>query len=318
MYSPSSLHEEIDVDPNTSHHHGELVGDHEREESLSTADEIPVASWFTIIKPEPDELVEAGGFVPDSEQTASSTDWPPRIKITCQVCGIGYDSTASLNKHLSMKKDQLHKQYREQYRYQVYHPTPLTEETLDTCEETRAPSTIYMGCYMADMKRRYQCTLCQKKIFDLSSHMKTHFQPKVYQCNICHKVFIKPHTLAYHRHNHQSDAINADKTYKCDVCDKTFSSSSSLAIHYPTHGKKKPYKCKVCRREYKLHSNFTIHMKSHSDEKLYTCHICQRGFICRSGLATHLRTHNNEKPHKCDVCQKRVCIGCKPCNPQEA
>ena len=121
----------------------------------------------------------ARGFVPDSEQTVSTTDWPPRIeptKITCQVCGIGYDCTVSLNKHLSMKKDQLHKQYREQYRYQIYHPTPLTEETLGTCE---APSTTYMGCYMAvDMKRRYQCILCQKKVLDLSPHMKTHFSQK--------------------------------------------------------------------------------------------------------------------------------------------
>ena len=332
MSFSSYPYEQVDVGPNTSQH-GELR-DHEQDKEStalvsardirdSTPDEIPVARWFTIIKPEPEESVLARGFVPgselrgdDHEQTASTTDTSPRIepaKITCQVCGIGYDSAASLNKHLSLKKDQLHRQYH----YRVYQPTPSSaplyrradsEEAPDNCDET---PTDNMDHCTADTKKRYQCTVCQKMVLGLSSHMKTHVQPKTYQCNIYYRGFIKPHTLAYHMHTHQSDAVitdQAEETYKCVVCSKTFSSSASLASHYSTHGEKKPYKCKICQKEYKLHSSYTLHMKSHSGEHLYTCHICQRGFICYSGLATHMRTHNNDKPHKCDVCQKEFVL----------
>ncbi len=61
--------------------------------------------------------------------------------------------------------------------------------------------------------------------------MERHDQPKKFQCEICHEMFIYKHTLSRHMLSIHSDY----KPHSCHVCQASFARKDSLITHVKTH-----------------------------------------------------------------------------------
>ena len=55
---------------------------------------------------------------------------------------------------------------------------------------------------------------------------------KMYQCNICLKVFTRSYSLTRHKRIH-----TCERPYKCTACGKSFSQSYHLKIHVRIHSR---------------------------------------------------------------------------------
>ncbi|UYM14314.1 C2H2-type zinc finger protein [Endozoicomonas euniceicola] len=151
--------------------------------------------------------------------------------------------------------------------------------------------------------KKCACDVCGRiftKPHHLRDHKRTHTGEKPYECGVCQERFTQLGGLIRHGYRH-----TGEKPYECDVCGKGFTQTGDLVRHKRIHTGEKPYGCDVCKKRFNQLNHLIVHKRTHTGEKPYKCDECQKGFAHSSDLTLHKRTHTGEKPYKCDECQKR-------------
>ena len=151
-------------------------------------------------------------------------------------------------------------------------------------------------------KRHHRYDISGKKSrcnLDLINHSRNYTRMKIFECNICEKIFKQFIHLTEHMRIH-----TGEKPFRCKEYGKAFSQSSSLIPHQRIHIGEKPYECKECGKTFRHPSSLTQHVRIHTGEKPYECGVCEKAFSQSIGLIQHLRTHVREKPFTCKDCGK--------------
>ncbi|XP_030059675.1 PR domain zinc finger protein 15 isoform X1 [Microcaecilia unicolor] len=145
---------------------------------------------------------------------------------------------------------------------------------------------------LGDHKRVYQCNICSK-IFQNSSNLSRHIRShgdKLFKCEECGKLFSRKESLKQHvSYKHSRNEIDSDYIYRCAVCEKAFRIESSLEYHN-CRTDDKSFQCEMCCRFFSTNSNLSKHKKKHGDKK-FACEICNKMFYRKDVMLDHQRRH---------------------------
>lgn len=178
----------------------------------------------------------------------------------------------------------------------------------DECDTSQMDETLFFEGdelpIIRDRKRKdlkmLECDICQTKVkgkYNLKvhmnhSHMSEDAKP---MCTICNK---KVKYLQSHMLQHQTE-----KPHKCDQCNATYTTNSLLKVHYRKHTGERPFVCFKCGLAFASGSKLTNHMKKHSDVKPFKCEHCGFSFRERYVLKNHIQhVHSGIRPYTCDTC----------------
>ncbi|MGH0186774.1 UNVERIFIED_CONTAM: hypothetical protein FKN15_022397 [Acipenser sinensis] len=141
-------------------------------------------------------------------------------------------------------------------------------------------------------KRVYQCNLCNK-VFQNSSNLNRHIRShgdKLFKCDECDKLFSRKESLKQHiSYKHSKNEIDMEYRYRCLTCEKAFRVESALKFHN-CRTDDKTFQCEICSRFFSTNSNLSKHKKKHG-EKMYTCEICNKMFYRKDVMQDHQRRH---------------------------
>ncbi len=83
--------------------------------------------------------------------------------------------------------------------------------------------------------------------------------PGDYECNICHKKFVRKSYWKRHELSH-------DEKFSCEICGAEFMHTRHLNQHMNIH-KEKQYECDICGKKITFSFNFKKHRKIHMQYK---------------------------------------------------
>ncbi|XP_016842062.1 zinc finger protein 236 isoform X1 [Nasonia vitripennis] len=179
----------------------------------------------------------------------------------------------------------------------------------------------------SDKENNLQCHLCNMQelsIDDLKEHLKTHQEPKEFECIQCLAKFRTTAGLKRHMKTHETQ-----ETHKCYECNQEFSTTLQLREHIKEHvkhelklknvvdadcmpnnikkGKKdntanKDNKCQYCPKTFRKPSDLIRHIRTHTGERPYQCQYCDKSFAVKCTLDSHLKVHKGDKLFGCNVC----------------
>ncbi|XP_029000532.1 zinc finger protein 408-like isoform X2 [Betta splendens] len=185
-------------------------------------------------------------------------------------------------------------------------------------------------------ERRYRCSSCGKRFYQLSHLKKHHFihtHTKPFTCDECGKHYTSVESFRAHQMSHRGERPfscphceksyglkrdlrehmvlhTGERPYPCELCGKAFARRPSLRIHRLLHCSRKVYtqppkvQCSVCAKLLANSGSLRNHMKLHTGEKPHICQHCGKRFSQKGNLECHLRIHNKEKPYRCDECNQ--------------
>lgn len=161
---------------------------------------------------------------------------------------------------------------------------------------------------------------------------------KVYNCDMCEKVFHKKKNLWRHKQRHilresgkreytcqrpgcgekltSWEAMKAHRAmhpkivHQCETCDKVLSSNAALIAHTRTHTGEKPFKCDQCDKTFAQQQSLVTHLLIHAGIKEFVCDICGKQFVDNASLKLHMRLHTGDLPYSCEICGKRFAQSC--------
>uniref|UniRef100_G1QKN8 PR domain zinc finger protein 15 n=1 Tax=Nomascus leucogenys TaxID=61853 RepID=G1QKN8_NOMLE len=151
---------------------------------------------------------------------------------------------------------------------------------------------------LGEHKRVYQCNICSK-IFqnssNLSRHVRSHGE-SLFKCEECAKLFSRKESLKQHvsyKHS-KNEWVDGEYRYRCGTCEKTFRIESALEFHN-------------CRTGLIAHPGEGgpggSRLRDLPDDKTFQCEMCFRFFSTNSNLSKHKKKHGDKK-FACEVCSK--------------
>ncbi|XP_073524584.1 PR domain zinc finger protein 15 isoform X6 [Phyllobates terribilis] len=145
---------------------------------------------------------------------------------------------------------------------------------------------------LGDHKRVFQCNICSK-VFrnssNLSRHVRSHGD-KLFKCEDCLKLFSRKESLKQHvSYKHSRNEVDTDYRFRCATCEKAFRVEAFLEFHN-CRTDDKSFQCEMCYRLFSTNSNLSKHKKKHGEKK-FACEICNKLFYRRDVMLEHHRRH---------------------------
>nr|XP_014342016.1 PREDICTED: PR domain zinc finger protein 15 [Latimeria chalumnae] len=151
---------------------------------------------------------------------------------------------------------------------------------------------------LADQRRIYQCNICNK-VFQNSSNLSRHVRShgdKMFKCEECSKLFSRKESLKQHvSYKHSRNEVDNEYQYKCATCEKVFRIESALEFHNCRTDAKR-----VKKEETEASGDNGIKYRKEPSE----CPVCGKVFSCRSNMNKHLLTHGDKK-YTCEICGRK-------------
>ncbi|XP_053161549.1 PR domain zinc finger protein 15 isoform X2 [Hemicordylus capensis] len=145
---------------------------------------------------------------------------------------------------------------------------------------------------LGEHKRVYQCNICSKMFqnsSNLSRHIRSHGD-KLFKCEECAKLFSRKESLKQHvSYKHSRNEVDNEYRYRCATCEKAFRIESALEFHN-CRTDDKTFQCEMCFRFFSTNSNLSKHKKKHGDKK-FACEICNKLFYRKDVMLDHQRRH---------------------------
>lgn len=146
----------------------------------------------------------------------------------------------------------------------------------------------------------YECDICGKKYaskLTIAKHLEAHVTFKT-DCFVCRRHFSNVRHLRTHMLTHSDTKI-----HQCNQCDKSYKHRSSLNTHKQTHDRKM-FMCHECGKSYSSQGILNTHIREvHTRLKNFICAHCDEAFTKRSLLKDHLRAkHTFDRPYACELC----------------
>ncbi|XP_044297460.1 PR domain zinc finger protein 15 isoform X2 [Varanus komodoensis] len=145
---------------------------------------------------------------------------------------------------------------------------------------------------LGEHKRVYQCNICSKMFqnsSNLSRHIRSHGD-KLFKCEECAKLFSRKESLKQHvSYKHSRNEVDNEYRFRCTTCEKAFRIESALEFHN-CRTDDKTFQCEMCFRFFSTNSNLSKHKKKHGDKK-FACEICNKLFYRKDVMLDHQRRH---------------------------
>uniref|UniRef100_A0A182X5Y2 C2H2-type domain-containing protein n=1 Tax=Anopheles quadriannulatus TaxID=34691 RepID=A0A182X5Y2_ANOQN len=85
------------------------------------------------------------------------------------------------------------------------------------------------------------------------------------------------------------------KVFQCEVCSKLFNHVGNFNKHRRVHCGEKPYACEYCEMRFSNSSNKKAHEKRHRDERTIVCEVCSKRFHDMHHLERHRTVHRKSR-----------------------
>ncbi|XP_064412935.1 PR domain zinc finger protein 15 [Latimeria chalumnae] len=148
---------------------------------------------------------------------------------------------------------------------------------------------------LADQRRIYQCNICNK-VFQNSSNLSRHVRShgdKMFKCEECSKLFSRKESLKQHvSYKHSRNEVDNEYQYKCATCEKVFRIESALEFHN-CRTDDKTFQCEMCFRFFSTNSNLSKHKKKHGEKK-FACAVCNKLFHRKDVMLDHQHRHSED------------------------
>ncbi|XP_070410784.1 zinc finger protein 408 isoform X2 [Nothobranchius furzeri] len=157
-------------------------------------------------------------------------------------------------------------------------------------------------------ERRYSCSSCGKKFFQighLKKHQFSHTHEKPFTCQACGKHYTSAESFKAHQMSHRGE-----RPFSCPNCEKTYCLRRDLQEHMVLRTGEKPYTCENCGKSYARRPSLRVHRRLHCSKMSYTqspkvqCSVCSKLLANSNSLRNHMKLHTGEKPHICQQCGK--------------
>ncbi|MEQ2170101.1 hypothetical protein GOODEAATRI_031853 [Goodea atripinnis] len=155
--------------------------------------------------------------------------------------------------------------------------------------------------------RRYRCTSCGKRFYQLGhlrKHQFSHTDEKPFSCQDCGKNYTSSESFRVHQMSHRGE-----RPFSCPHCEKTYGLKRDLKEHLVLHTGEKPYTCEHCGKSFARRPSLRVHRLLHCSRRVYMqtpkCTVCSKQLANPNSLRNHMKLHTGEKPHICQHCGKR-------------
>uniref|UniRef100_UPI0037E76D8F zinc finger protein 408 n=1 Tax=Semicossyphus pulcher TaxID=241346 RepID=UPI0037E76D8F len=180
--------------------------------------------------------------------------------------------------------------------------------SLPDTEEVAAESGrgATLTCPAGVRERRYRCSSCGKKFFQmghLKKHQFSHTEEKPFSCQECGRSYTSAESFRAHQMNHRGE-----RPFCCPHCEKTYGLKRDLKEHLVLHTGERPYVCQHCGKAFARRPSLRIHRLLHCSRVVYTqtpkvqCPLCPKLLANAGSLRNHMKLHTGEKPHTCQHC----------------
>lgn len=219
----------------------------------------------------------------------------PNTKFYCDYCGKSFMGKNHVRRHL----------LRRVCRQMKRHPRKIYQNCAAQCEHCNKPFLNVLSLpkhYMLCRANLRRCATCDMVLGDMNvwqKHLEIHSDNKLYDCNLCGKLFLHIWEHTVHQNSHP------DRKFICDVCNKSFKTNSHRKEHMKFHVEK-TFECDLCKKMFCRKIDIRNHLHvAHSGVKPFMCHSCGAAFSRSTDLKRHMDcVHNTARPFKCNFCDK--------------
>lgn len=132
----------------------------------------------------------------------------------------------------------------------------------------------------------------------LNHHRKDHTVEFRWPCAYCDHKFgsifkYKSHLAKIHPDKKNDIETKSNiRLYECEMCHKMYGDKDDLTRHIYIHQNIKPFSCQYCGKDFNDKSNMRQHEKIHTGVKHHWCQVCKKGFIHKRDWRNHMITNH--------------------------